>query len=85
MEKRLERISEKIRSHWPGAEISVIKSDRDQVGPLLSVRTKYTDGPTDKGLFRSLDHIIIELESKNDLHFLVVPIDPTDVILPAPH
>ena len=78
MNKKLEKISRAIRTHWPEAEISVIKSDRDHIGPLLSVRSKTENGLHE--LSRSLDHIVVELDSsQEDLHILVVPIEPTEV------
>ena len=76
MDKYIEKISQNIKSFWPESEISIIKSDRDHVGPLLSVRSKNTSGLAQ--LARSLDHIIVEIGETDDVHVLVIPIVPQE-------
>ena len=80
MDNSIERISQHIKAQWPESEISIIKSDRDHVGPLLSVRSKNNNGIDH--LSRSLDHIVVELDSTSDRHFLVIPLGP-DGTMPA--
>lgn len=74
MDKNIERISQNIKSCMPGSEICIIQSERDHVGPLLSVRGKSHAG-LDK-LARSLDHIIVEIDASEDFHILVIPLAP---------
>lgn len=72
MDKQLEKISRNIKALWPGAQVSVIKGDRDHIGPVLSVRNKSLLG-LDK-LFRSPEHIVVEIDAKDDNHVLVIPL-----------
>lgn len=74
MDKHIEKISQHIKSFWPDSEISIIKSERDHVGPLLSVRSKTNNGLQE--LSRSLDHIIVEIDTTDDVHILVIPLAP---------
>lgn len=74
MDKHIEKISKHIKSFWPDSEISIIKSERDHVGPLLSVRSKSGNGL--EQLTRSLDHIVVELGATGGLHILVIPLAP---------
>ena len=76
MNKHTEKISKTIKATWPGAEIRVIRSDRDHIGPLYSVRNKTNDG-LDK-LRRSLEHIVVELDHGNGYHVLVIPMEPVE-------
>ena len=73
MEKQLEKLTKNIRTLWPGAQVSVIKSDRDKVGPVLSVRNKNIAGL--EKLSRSPDHVVIEIDPKDDNHVLVIPLN----------
>ena len=75
MEKQLARISKDITALWPGAKISVIKGDRDKVGPLLSVRNQNAEGL--ENLSRSPDHVVVEIDREDENHVLVIPISQT--------
>jgi hypothetical protein len=74
MDKHIEKISKHIKAFWPDSEISIIKSERDHVGPLLSVRSKSGDGL--EQLARSLDHIVVEIGESGGMHLLVIPLAP---------
>ncbi len=73
MDKHLEKISRNIKDLWPGTQVSVIKGDRDRVGPVLSVRNKSLTG-LDK-LSRSPEHVVVEIDSRDDNHVLVIPLN----------